>query len=460
MDTVDVVVIGLGPGGEDVAGSLAGAGLSVVGVDRRLVGGECPYYGCVPTKMMLRGAGALAEARRVPRLAGDAQVQPDWTPVADRIRDEATDDWDDTVAVRRLEDKGGVFVRGTGRLTGPGRVLVAGNQEFDVRVAVVVNTGTEPVVPPVDGLEGTPFWTNRDAVRTREVPRSLIVLGGGAIGCELAQVFARFGAEVTVIESAQRLLAMEEPESGDILGEVFGREGITARTGVRAIGVAHDDQDGFTVTLDDGSHLQAERLLVATGRKVDLGAVGLDTVGVDTSLRAVPVDEHLKVADGVYAVGDIVGQGAYTHMSMYHAGIVTEVVQRLARGDSLDGAPRAEHHAVPRVTFTDPEVGAVGLTERQARDAGLTVRTGSTPVPSVARGWIHGVGNEGHIKLVADADRGVLVGATSMGPTGGEVLGALSVAVAAAIPLDQLRRTIWAYPTIHRGIGDALRELG
>ena len=209
---VDVVVIGMGPGGEEVAGSLAAAGLSVVGIEDRLVGGECPYWGCIPSKAMVRAADALAEGRRVPGLAGTAEITPGWAKVAARV-EEVTAGWDDQAAVKRFTDKGGRLVRGKGRLTGPKEVTV-GDEVFHARRGVVVATGTAPLTPSIDGLSDTPYWTNREAIETKELPESLIVLGGGAIGCELAQVFARFGSRVTVVEAAPRLLALEEPESG------------------------------------------------------------------------------------------------------------------------------------------------------------------------------------------------------------------------------------------------------
>src|ERR1700689_4014615 len=229
----------MGPGGEDVAEKLAAAGLSVAAVEAHLVGGECPYWGCVPSKMMIRAANLLAEGRRIPGMAGSCAVTPDWAPVAHRIRAEATDNWDDTVAADRFTGKGGRLFRGLGRISAPGEVTV-GSDVLRARRGVIIATGTVPAVPPIPGLSGTPYWTNHQAIETEQVPASLIVLGGGAIGTELAQVFSRFGAAVTVVEALGQLLPPEEPESGTLLAAVFGREGIVVRTGVAAASVAHD----------------------------------------------------------------------------------------------------------------------------------------------------------------------------------------------------------------------------
>ncbi|MEV0878261.1 NAD(P)/FAD-dependent oxidoreductase [Micromonospora echinofusca] len=479
-ELVDVVVVGLGVGGEEVAGRLAEAGLSVVGVERDLVGGECPYWGCVPSKMMIRAANAIAEARRVDGLAGSAEVRPDWAPVARRIREEATDTWDDTVAVQRFTGKGGRFVRGTARLDGPGRVRV-GERVFQARHGIVLGTGTRPSVPPVDGLADTPYWTNRQAIEVEELPESLLVLGGGAIGLELAQVFARFSVRVTVVEALDRVLAVEEPEASEVAAAALRADGVEIHTGVRAERVSHAGQ-GFTLRGAGGAEFTADRLLVVTGRRAHLDELGLDTVGVDAGRRYLAVDDRLHVTEGIWAVGDVTGEGAFTHVAMYQAGIVVADVLDHARradagadpsgtasatggaagsgaGGSARVLPRADYRALPRVTFTDPEVGAVGLTEQQARERGVNVQVGLARLPSSARGWIHKAGNEGFVKLVADADEGVLVGATSVGPAGGEVLSALVVAVHAAVPLARLRQMIYAYPTFHRAIEDALRDM-
>jgi pyruvate/2-oxoglutarate dehydrogenase complex dihydrolipoamide dehydrogenase (E3) component len=452
-ESVDVVVIGLGPGGEALTTELATAGLSVIGVDARLVGGECPYYACVPTKMMIRAADALTEARRVRVLAGSAQVTPDWAPVAARIRNEATDNWNDRVAVERLERAGARFVRGRGRLTAPGEVTVStsdGELTIKAGKGIVVNPGTDPAVPPIPGLAGTPFWTNRDAVRTTQVPSSMIVLGGGPVGCELSQVFSRFGAKVTLLQARHRLLPISEPEASQLVEQRFAEENITVRTSATVSAVEHD-ASGFRVSLGD-EMLTAECLLVATGRQTDLAALGVGAFGLDEDARGIKVDERMRAAPGLWAIGDITGAGAFTHMSMYQA--------KIAAADILGKAHApADYRAVPAVTFTDPEVGSVGLTEAVATERGLKIRTGTTSLPNSSRGFIHGPGNEGLIKLVEDAERGILVGATSVGPTGGEVLSGLAVAVQGEVPTDTLRQMIYAYPTFHRAIESALADL-
>lgn len=421
---VDVIVLGMGPGGEDAAERLAEAGLQVAGVEANLVGGECPYWGCVPSKMMIHAAAA---------------PKPDWAALTRRIRKEATDDWNDKVAADRFVGKGGHLVRGHGRITGPREVTV-GDRVLRARKGIVIATGSQPAVPPIEGLQGTPYWTNHQAIEAEELPKSLIVLGGGAIGVELAQVFARFGTRVTVLEGSDKVLSMEEPESGELICKVFADEGIDVHAGVH---VSRVDYDGSMFTLDGA---RAENLLVATGRRVDLKALGVGAIGVDENARAIPTDARMRVADGVWALGDAVGHGAFTHMSMYHADII---VKEILGQPSHD----AEYHAVPRVTFTDPEVGAVGLTEAQARDKGLDVRVAVGDLGT--RGWIAQA--QGFVKLVA-AD-GVLVGATCAGPSGGEVLGLLTLAVHDRIPLERLDEMIYAYPTFHRAVSAVVREL-
>jgi pyruvate/2-oxoglutarate dehydrogenase complex dihydrolipoamide dehydrogenase (E3) component len=451
-EQVDAVVLGLGPGGEEVASRLARAGLDVVGIEGKLLGGECPYWGCVPSKMMIRAANLLAEARRVPGMAGASSVTPDWAPVARRIRDDATDNWNDQVAVDRFVATGGRFVRGWGRLDGPGRVVV-GDEVYEARRAVVVAVGAKAWAPPIPGLaalEGR-YWTNREAIETDTLPASLVVLGGGSIGVELGQMFARFGTEVTIVEGSPRVMALEEPESSALVTEVLEAEGITIHTSARITGVRHDD-GRFVLDLEGEAPVTGDRLLVATGRRPDLPALNVASIGVDDTAHGLPVDGLLRVTEGVWGVGDITGVGAFTHVSMYQANIAVE--------DILGNDPEpADYRALPRVTFTDPEVGSVGLSEAAARQRGLNVRVGRYPIPLSTRGWIHKAGNDGFIKLVQDADRGVLVGATSAGPTGGEVLSMLTLAIHAEVPVPALRRMIFAYPTFHRAVEAALMEL-
>jgi pyruvate/2-oxoglutarate dehydrogenase complex dihydrolipoamide dehydrogenase (E3) component len=438
----DAVVVGLGVAGEEVAGRLAEAGLDVVGIEAELVGGECPYWGCIPSKMMVWAAGLLAEGRRIPGNAGTSFITPDWAPVARRIRDEATDGWDDTVAVERFEGKGGRFVRGWARITGSGTVEVAGD-EYIARRVLVLSTGQRAFVPPA--FEAVAHWTNREAIEAETVPASLLVIGGGAVGLEIGQAMARFGTHVIVVEQADRLLGPEEPEASELITEVLRREGMEIHTGVRNARVEPFGATGATVYLEGGPDLSAERMLVATGRRSDLAALGVGALGLDEGARGIPVDANMRVAPGVWAVGDVTGKGAFTHVAMYQA--------RICAADIL-GLPHAEadYRALPRVTFTDPEIGSVGLTEAEASRAGREVTVYRESVAASARGFIHR--GEGFVKLVAQD--GVLVGATSMAPYGGEVLGLLTLAVHARVPVETLQSMIFAYPTFHRAIDSAL----
>ncbi len=447
---VDVIVIGMGIGGEAVASKVAEAGLQVIGIESDLVGGECPYWGCIPSKMMIRGANLLAEARRIEGVAGKAEVTPDWAPIAQRIREQATDNWNDQVAVDRYVDKGGFFIRGRGRITAPRTVEVNG-ATYRARIGVVVAAGTSPAVPPIPGLADVDYWTNRQAMQVETLPNSLVVLGSGAIGAELAEVFARFGVRVSIIEALDRLMPREEPEVGELMKEVFESEGISVHVGALATAVAADGND-IVVTLDNGTEVRGEKLLVATGRRTNVEGLGLDHVGIDLDSPYVPIDDHMQVADGLWAVGDITGKGLFTHIAAYQAPIAAASIL------GEEHAP-ADYRAMPRVTFTDPEVGSVGLTEQEAREAGLDVAVTTQNVPWSARGWLHASGNEGIIKLVVDRGRDVVVGATSVGPHGGEVLGMLTLAVHAELPVSTLRSMIYAYPTFHRGVEDALGQL-
>ena len=449
---VDIVVVGLGAGGELAAARLAAAGLSVVAVERDLVGGECPFAGCTPTKLAIRAADLLAESRRAAALAGEVDVRPGWAPVAARIR-EANHDWDDASHVRPLEEAGVTIVRGHGRLAGPGHVVVetaSGPREYAAARGVVLDTGTKPAVPPVDGLADTPYWTNREVVRVTELPESLAVVGAGPIGTELAQMFARFGVAVTLLETAERILAPEEPESSAVVTRALHADGIDVRTGVDILRVDHDG--AFHLRTSDGD-LSTSALLVATGRSPNLGDIGLETLGLDPADARLVTDERMRAGEQLWAVGDITGRGEYTHVSLYQAGVAVRDIL------GEDG-PWADYRALSRVTFTDPEVGSVGMTEEQARAAGLDVRIGCADMAESSRGWIHGPGGDGLVKLVADARRGVLVGATAVGPSGGEVLGLLAAAVHAEIEVGTLCRMHFAYPTFHRVVLGALVDLG
>lgn len=443
----DVVIVGLGTGGEDLGLRLTDAGLDVVGIEPALVGGECAYWACIPSKIMIRAANLLQEARRVNGVAGHADVTPDWAPVAERIRVEATGNWDDSMAVERFEGGGGRFVRGRGRLTGPTTVAV-GDTSYEARLGVVIATGSRPFIPPIPGLSDVEYWTTHDAIAVEELPGSLIILGGGAVGCELGQVFSRFGVRVTIVEGQDRLLAAEEPEASEVVRSVFESEGIAVHFGARAESV-EAAAGTITVTLGDGTRMSAERLLVATGRYVDLKGLGLAAAGLDETGRFIEVDDRMVAGEGIWAMGDVTGKGMFTHVAVHHGSIIAAELLG-------EQPPAADYSALPRVTFTDPEVGSVGLTEADARAGGIDVVVATKSVPLTFRGWLHGPGSEGVIKLIVDRGTGLLVGGTSVGPRGGDVLGMLATAIHAKVPIETFQHMIYAYPTFYGGIGETI----
>lgn len=445
----DVVVLGVGTSGEDLSLQLLDAGLDVVGVEASLVGGECAYWACIPSKIMIRAGNALQEARRVEGLAGRAAVEPDWGPVAARVR-EATGAWDDAFAVRRYHSRGGRLVHGRGRLTGPHTVTV-GDESYTARRGVVIATGSRPAIPPIPGLADVGCWTTHDVIRAEALPGSLIVLGGGVVGCELGQVLARFGTEITIVEAAERLLPAEEPEASEVVRAALAAEGIDVRAGAAAERV--ERRDGRVVVgLAGAGEVSGERLLVATGRRADLSGLGLEAAGLDPTAPFIPVDERMRAADGIWAMGDVTGKAMFTHVALHQSAIIASEI--LGREH-----PPARYDAVPRAVFTDPEVGVVGMTEAEARAAGRDVVVAVKQLGATFRGWIHASGG-GIIKLVADRKTGALVGATAVGPRAGEMLGLLTLAVHARLTLADLRGMIYAFPTFYGGIGEAIGAYG
>ena len=449
MDEFDVVVVGAGPAGEAAAGRCAEGGLRTALVERELVGGECSFWGCVPSKTLIRPGDVLASALRVPGASATVQGTLDLA-AALSWRDEMTNGWRDDTALPWLEEKGITLLRGAGSITGEREVTVRsaeGARGVRSTRAVILAVGTRPLVPPVPGLAELPPWDNRDATATKDAPRRLLVLGGGAIGVEMAQAFRRLGSEeVAVVEGLDRLMAREEPFAGDELRVAFEAENIRVLTGTRLQQVHRTGVDGPVVaTFEDGQRLETDEVLVAVGRRPATQDIGLEKVGL-TPGRAVEVDDAMRAvevpAGWLYAIGDCNGRAPLTHMGKYHGRIAADVI----RGREV--ADRASAVAVPRVTFTDPQICAVGLTEAQARERGLPVRAVTYDVGAVAGAYVLGRGISGTAKLVVDEDRRVIVGATFTGPGLQELLHSATVAIVGEVPLDTLWHAVPSFPTV------------
>src|SRR3954452_19433700 len=440
-DRFDAVVIGAGPGGRGVARRLAKVGRRGAVVEDELVGGECPFWACIPSKALLRPAEARGEAAHV---AGLERPALHWDEVA-RYRDYMVSGHDDTKKTKALTDAGIDVVRGRGRLDGPGRVRV-GERTLQAR-QVVIATGTTSAIPPIDGLDGVEYWTNREATAVEAVPASAVVLGGGPVGVELGQMLARFGARTTIVEALPRLLARETPEVGDRLGELLRAESIDVRLGAKAVRV-----EGARVHLDDGSGVEGERLVIAVGRKPRTDDLGLETVGLEPAEGGtVAVDAHCRAGDGVWAVGDVTGVAQFTHVAAYQAGV--------AVADML-GTPReADYRAVPRVVFTDPEVAAVGETPEQARERGADVAVVTGDLADLDRTETYGHDLSGGYGLVADRAASQVLGAWAVGPLASEWIHPMALAISARIPLDLVGDGMAQFPTFAEAWPMAARTL-
>jgi pyruvate/2-oxoglutarate dehydrogenase complex dihydrolipoamide dehydrogenase (E3) component len=443
----DVVCLGGGVAGEAIAAGLRDSGLTLAVVERELVGGECPYWGCVPSKTLLRSAETLSEADRA-RLLAASRVEwtVDFPKVSKRVLWMARD-LDDSRPAAALEATGARLFRGEGKLTDP-RTVAVGSERLIARRAVVIANGSTAVIPPIPGLETVEFWTNRQAAIPRELPATLAILGGGAIGIELGQAFARLGSKVTVIEAGPTFLHLEEPEAGAALRPHLEADGITLMIGDPCIAV--EKRSTVVLHLKSGAEVSADRLLVATGRRAN--SEGWSTAGIAQSERGwLKVDpETLEAQSGVFGAGDVTGLGGFTHLAYYHGQIVAA---RLRGEDAL-----ADHTAVPRVTFTDPEVASVGLSEAAARAKGIDVVVAGADPAETARGYIHDF-HKGALKLVGDRERGVLIGATLVTPRAGEIVGELVLAIKLRTPLKTLADVIHPFPAFNRVLGQSLEEL-
>jgi len=444
----DVVSLGGGVAGEAIAAGLQGSGLTLAVVERELVGGECAYWGCVPSKTLLRSGETLEEADRARKLAASrVEWELDFSKVSKRVLWMARD-LNDKNAAAAMEATGAKLFRGEGKLVDLRTVEVAGEQLVAKKAVVIANGGTA-AIPPIPGLDKTPYWTNRQAAVPRELPISLAVLGGGAVGVELGQAFARLGTKVTVIEAGPRFLGLEEPEAGAALRPHLEADGMTLIVGDPCEAVENQGTSAI-VHLKSGALISVERVLVATGRRPNFEAWSAS--GVEQTERGwLKVDpETLEARVGIYGAGDITGLGGFTHLAYYHG----QVVARRLRGEDA----RADHSAVPRVTYTDPEVASVGLSEAAAIQRGIDVAVTSMDPAETARGYIHDF-HGGALKLIGDRKEKVLVGATLVSPRAGEVLGELVLAIKAKTPIATLGDVIHPYPAFNRVLGAALQEL-
>jgi pyruvate/2-oxoglutarate dehydrogenase complex dihydrolipoamide dehydrogenase (E3) component len=435
----DVIVIGAGPAGEVVAGRLAEHGKEVALVESRLVGGECSFYACMPSKALLRPAEALAEARRVAGAAEAVTGELDVEAVLAR-RNQVIHDLDDSQQIPWLEDRGIALIRGHGRLEGERRVRV-GEQVCEARQAVVLAVGSRAAMPPIPGLAGAKPWTNREATTTQGIPSRLAILGGSAVGTEMAQAYSSLGAKVALIEAEERLLSREEPFASKELCDALVERGVKIHLGAKAKAVQRDDE-GVTVLLDNGERIEADEILVAVGRHPQTDDLGLESVGLEPG-QSIDVDDTLRVKDKpwLFAIGDVNGRSLLTHMGKHQAHIASSAIEGAEARASREAA------ITPRVVFTDPQVAAVGLTLQGALEQGINARAYDVSSSGTAGASFHGHDAPGTARLVFDEDRAVIVGATFTGADVAEWLHAATIAIVGRVTAECLWEAVPAFPT-------------
>ena len=441
----DAVVIGAGPAGEVAINALARADLRVALVERELIGGECGYWACIPTKTLLRPPEVRGASSRV---AGVSTPKFDWQRIA-AYRDWMIRNLDDSKQIARYEERGIAVVKGPGRLAGAGRVEADGRVLETERV--VLATGSEPIIPPIEGLEEAGYWTNREATTLNEIPKSAILIGAGPVGIELGQMLARFGTEVTLVDIFDRAIPKEDPQVSALIAEALEEDGVELLVGRKAVAV-RGNGDERIVRFEDGEEVRAEALVVSGGRRPRVSELGLETVGLEPRAEGVEIDERCRATGGVWAVGDVTGVALFTHLGKYQA--------RIATADILGREAKAEYRAVPRVVFSDPEIAAVGMTEEEATEQGIDTATATVDlVQAIARPYIYEENPRGMLGIVADRERDVLVGAWAVAPLAAEWIHFAVLAIRAEVPLGVLADTITQFPTYSEGYLSAIRAL-